>query len=131
VKYSKQRELILKTLRQLDTHPTAEELHVLVKRNLPSISLGTVYRNLGQLVDSKLVRKVEVAGSSSVRYEAKGEEHCHLICTECGSIIDATPQMFETIDVKVKAEVGFTVNNHGIILQGICKECQAKRKKPS
>lgn len=123
MKYSRQRELILETLRALENHPTAEELHEAVRRHMPSISLGTVYRNLNLLVDAGIIRKLESSGSASIRYDGRMDEHCHLICTSCGSIMDIDLGISARIDTAVREQAGFIVTEHGIVLKGICAEC--------
>jgi Fe2+ or Zn2+ uptake regulation protein len=126
LKYSRQRELILETLKQMTTHPTAEELYEEVKKQMSSVSLGTVYRNLALLVERDIVKKLEAAGSSSVRYEVNHHDHSHFICTKCGKVIDATDDMFERHDIKIKEDVGFTLFKSGTVYKGICKECSSK-----
>lgn len=123
MKYSRQRELILETLRSSEIHPTAEQLYVQTKKQMPSISLGTVYRNLNLLVELGMVRKVESAGSTSIRYDGRNDEHCHLVCSSCGKIMDIDVNMFTALDDKLKSETGFTVAEHGIILKGTCSAC--------
>jgi len=126
MKYSRQRELILETLRRAETHPTAEEIYTLVKSELPSISLGTVYRNLNLLVELRTIRKLVTAGNTSVRYDGRNDEHCHLVCTSCGTITDMDLSLFSPIDDALKAERNFTVTEHTIVLKGICTACSSQ-----
>lgn len=128
MKYSRQRELILDTLKESHSHPTAEELYTEVKKLLPSISLGTVYRNLNLLTEKGLIRKVESADSFSVRYDGRSDEHIHLLCTECNEMKDVDVDLFKLADEKIKEETGFTVLEHGVILRGVCKECALLKK---
>lgn len=123
MKYSRQRELILETLRHAHTHPTAEQLFVQVKKQMPSISLGTVYRNLNLLAEIGMIRRVESAGSTSIRYDGRNDEHCHLVCSSCGKIMDIDLEFFNGVDARLQQETGFMVAEHGIVLKGVCKEC--------
>lgn len=123
MKYSRQRELILETLRHAHTHPTAEQLFVQVKKQMPSISLGTVYRNLNLLAEIGMIRRVESAGSTSIRYDGRNDEHCHLVCSSCGKIMDIDLEFFNGVDARLQEETGFMVAEHGIVLKGVCKEC--------
>jgi Fur family peroxide stress response transcriptional regulator len=127
LKYSKQRELILETLKNAETHLTAEEIHLQVRRELPSVSLGTVYRNLSLLVELGHIRTLKAAGSLSVRYDGRTDEHCHLICTKCGKITDIDLDVFTPFDVLVYEKTGFSVDDHDLVLKGVCAEC-ANRK---
>ena len=126
MKYSRQRELILETLKKSEIHPTAEELYVKVKQKMPRISLGTVYRNLSLLVEKGDVRKLDAAGTNSVRYDGRNDEHCHLICSSCGKITDVDLGLFSAVDTKLQEETGFTVSEHSIVLKGLCAECSVK-----
>ncbi len=128
MKYSRQRELILETLRKAENHPTAEEIHALVKEQMHHVSLGTVYRNLNQLTEMGMVRKLETAGSTSIRYDGRNDEHCHLICTSCGSISDVDIDSLETLDSAMKHHAGFVVHQHEIVLKGLCSRCAQSRK---
>ena len=123
MKYSRQRELILETLRHAHTHPTAEQLFVQLKKQMPSISLGTVYRNLNLLAEIGMIRRVESAGSTSIRYDGRNDEHCHLVCSSCGKIMDIDLEFFNGVDARLQQETGFMVAEHGIVLKGVCKEC--------
>ena len=84
---SKQRNRILELLRSTDRHPTADWLYQQLKNEFPYLSLGTVYRNLGTLIEQGLVKKIHF-GSTFDRFEAKTQPHYHLICESCGNIID-------------------------------------------
>ncbi len=123
MKYSKQRELILETLKAFPRHPTAEELYSDLKKIMPNISLGTVYRNLNLLADLKQISRLESAGSNSIRYDARNDEHCHLICTECGKILDIGLEYFSPVDATLQNLLGFEVKEHGIVLKGRCTNC--------
>ncbi len=128
MRYSRQRELILETLKNFENHPTAEQLYLRVKDQLPTLSLGTVYRNLNLLVELGQIRKVESTGSASVRYDARKDEHCHLVCLSCNSIIDIDLDYFNSVDSKIKDEFNFTVTEHEVVLKGICSKCSSAEK---
>jgi len=124
MRYSRQRELIYETLESFDTHPTAEQIYLHVKKKMPSISLGTVYRNLNLLVELGKIRKVDSIDSSSTRYDARNDEHSHLYCLNCKKVIDIDLDFFKPIDAEIKKEFGFEVQEHDIVLKGICSDCQ-------
>lgn len=128
MKYSRQRELILETLRKAENHPTAEEIHASVKERMKHVSLGTVYRNLNQLSELGIIRKLETADSASIRYDSRNDEHCHLICTSCGAINDVDIDFLETLDTAMKHRTGFVVHQHEIVLKGLCSQCAKSRK---
>lgn len=124
MRYSSRRQLILDTLRSCTNHPTAEELYTMVREHMPSISLGTVYRNLNVLVDSDEIRKFEPPGQVKARYDAKREEHAHLVCRECNTVYDLNLPEVSSIDEKVETITGFYTEQRDIVLNGVCRSCR-------
>ena len=88
--HSRQREEILARLRSDPSHPTAAQLHGALQRELPKLSLGTVYRNLEILVADGAVRTVRGAPGGT-RYDGNAGPHDHFICERCRSITDVLP----------------------------------------
>ena len=84
-RYSRQRELIYEALRQTEQHPTAEMIYQWLKPANPSLSLGTVYRNLNLLADEGAIRRMAFPVE---RYDAKTMPHPHFCCDQCGAVYD-------------------------------------------
>jgi len=124
-RYSRQRERLLAILRSTETHPTAAWLYDRLKKEFPSLSLGTVYRNLAILIAQGLVRKID-AGSTFDRYEAKTTPHYHLICRTCGKIVDFEKRFFPEIDEEIRRATDFDIEGHRIDFFGTCSECRRK-----
>ena len=124
MRFSKQRQLILDTLKELPTHPTAEQLYEKVKVKMPSISLGTVYRNLSLLVEQEHIRRFDSPGEISVRYDGRNDDHSHLVCNVCKKVYDVDIETFKHLDDTLTNLTGFIVKEHDIVLKGVCKECQ-------
>ena len=89
---SKQRILILRTVEESYTHPTAEDVLAEARKEMPHLAVGTVYRNLQQLTEEGLVRKIEMP-QGGARYDRNYDNHAHFVCVYCGSIED-TPLPF-------------------------------------
>lgn len=85
--YSKQREIIVETLRHSTEHPTAETVYRTLKSDYPRLSLATVYRNLNQLCATGIIKKLHVADSPD-RFDGNIEPHYHLCCKVCKKVID-------------------------------------------
>ena len=85
---TRQRKVILEELQKVKTHPTAASLYTIVRRRMPKISLGTVYRNLELLNQLGMVRKLDFSGAEA-RYDGNVEEHDHLRCVCCMRVDDA------------------------------------------
>lgn len=84
---SKQRERILELLRGTESHPTANWLYGKLREEFPDLSMGTVYRNLGILLEQGLIKRIDF-GSTFDRFDANIAPHYHFICEECGTIVD-------------------------------------------
>lgn len=119
-----QRRVILEELRKVDTHPTADELYEMVRKRLPKVSLGTIYRNLDLLSSEGIIQKVQV-GNSQMRFDGNPNAHMHITCIHCGRVAD----IFHGPDTSAlcqEAQTEFTVLGCTVILRGICPECAAK-----
>ncbi|MCF8094921.1 MAG: transcriptional repressor, partial [Desulfobacteraceae bacterium] len=122
MRHTRQRKLIFDCLRQTNSHPTASEIYDRVRRDLPRISLGTVYRNLENLCSLGLARKIETFGGQK-RFDTTVEDHMHAICTRCGKVRDIKegPEI-NPEDLK-RIDSGFKITGVRIDVLGICPEC--------
>ncbi len=120
--YSKQRELILQTLRENRVHPTADEIYYMLKPDHPELSLATVYRNLNQLAANGIVKKIAVP-SGADRFDGTVLDHYHMICKGCGKVVDIPKQSVPEIDHSVSGETGCKITGHNIIFYGLCQNC--------
>ncbi len=123
MKYSKQREHILKTLRENVIHPTADEIYALARKEMPSLSLATVYRNLNQLAENGIIRRIDGL-DGSVHFDHNLCKHYHFICTKCNKVYDVTYDIAPDLADKVLAETGLFVESFDISLKGICPNCK-------
>jgi len=116
--------VILEELGKLHSHPTAAELYAVIRRRLPRISLGTVYRNLGLLAREGLVLKLDTGGAQK-RFDGNPRKHCHIRCIRCGRIDDLfedDPVPGVTIERIGKAS-GYEIRGHRVSFTGICPAC--------
>ncbi len=125
MKYSKQREQILETLRNNCIHPTAEQVYSLVKPELPNISLATVYRNLNQLAENGTILKIDSLDGTA-HFDYCREQHYHFICTKCNKVYDVPYNIAPDLAEKVREQTGLTVESCDVSLKGICPDCQKK-----
>ena len=123
---TRQRQVILEELRKLGSHPSASELYEAVRRRLPRISLGTVYRNLELLARSGRIQKLEVAGSPS-RFDGNLARHCHVRCVRCGRIDDVDEVRAGFRGGDPKGLNGYDVIGHRLEFTGICPACKLAR----
>ena len=128
VRYSRQRELIRQTVRSHPSHPTADEVFAMVREVCPNISLATVYRNLNFLAEEGSIRKIPTENGPD-RFDGREPEHYHLICTQCGRVIDIGAEVFREIAEGIFEENGFVMSSQRLIIYGICEDCNQKQKK--
>jgi Fe2+ or Zn2+ uptake regulation protein len=117
---SKQRERLLNNLQCRHDHPTACQLYDSVKKDLPKISLGTVYRNLKLLCRAGLIREIPVKGEPS-HFDADIDRHYHLRCLKCGKISDVSTDCI-SVEISMKTD-GCCVTNCVVSLEGYCEAC--------
>ena len=122
---SRQRDRILEALRQTRSHPTAKWLYDRIRRQFPSLSLGTVYRNLAILQKQGLVVKLGLE-SGFQRYEAKILPHHHFVCERCGSVADLELTLDRSVIQKLRQTTGLRTTRYEIRLFGICERCAGK-----
>ncbi len=123
---SRQRDMIMDLLRSTDIHPTADWLYNQLKRKFPSLSLGTVYRNLSILTEQGFVQKI-ASGNTFNRFEANASPHYHLICEKCGKVEDFEMNIYQELNDKANRLTGFNVERHRIEFFGICPACRKKK----
>ena len=83
-----QRQVILEETNKDQTHPTADEIYERVRKKLPRISMGTVYRNLEILSSCGIIHRLE-PGLPQMRFDCNTRDHYHITCVQCGKIEDA------------------------------------------
>ncbi len=119
---SKQREVVLEELRNMKTHPTAAELHDVVRERLPRISLGTVYRNLELLAGGGLVRKLEHGGGRA-RFDGDLEQHLHVVCVACGGVEDVAGTPADVNANDLATPDGYQIFGLRVEFSGLCPDC--------
>lgn len=122
--YSRQREIILDTLKENAVHPTAEYLYSVLKKENPKISLATLYRNLNQLAEYGVIKKIDGLEPSS-HYDHNTHAHYHFICDNCKKIYDINSDIAPELVQRAETETDFQILGHDIVFHGICKECKA------
>ena len=127
VRMTKQRQIILDTLRKTCTHPTADELYHKVRKTLPHISLGTVYRNLETLNNMGLITRL-LFGGGQMRFDGNIETHHHVSCRYCNRIEDIPEDAVTTLAISPDAMEGFSMLGHELYFVGVCNSCKEKKE---
>jgi Fur family peroxide stress response transcriptional regulator len=118
-----QRQIILDAIKKVNAHPTIDEIYAEIHKKHPSISKTTVYRNLRQIAENKIIRQVSLPDGLE-RYDVRTDQHYHFKCKDCGSIFDVDIKYLEGINDEVQGKYGVQVDNHDIIFLGICPKCK-------
>ena len=126
-----QRKVIVDELRKLKCHPTADELYEVVRKRLPRISLGTVYRNLEQLSQAGIIQKLETAGKQR-RFDGDLRKHYHFRCECCGAVVDIEDERLDAAALRI-AELLPRLGADGFHLElsGRCVGCRSVEREVS
>jgi Fur family ferric uptake transcriptional regulator len=116
------RRAILEEVRRSATHPTADEVYQEVRKGLPRVSLGTVYRNLEALARHGFIRVVDGAGGRR-RYDRALDEHCHVQCRSCGRIEDFHLDPSLSIEDLIQEHCEFEIEECRVNFVGVCPDC--------
>ena len=117
-----QRKLTLDAVQKLQNHPTADEVYAQVAAEHPSISRGTIYRNLNQLAESGEIRDLKVPGGAD-RFDHIPTEHYHIRCAVCGRIFDVDMDYIPDLDQNIRDTHGFRFTGYDLMFRGICPGC--------
>jgi Fur family ferric uptake transcriptional regulator len=124
LRQTRQREVILSIVRSTMDHPTAEWVHRQTRRRLPRISLGTVYRNLKELVDEGTIRELH-SGGEPARFDGNTSRHYHIRCVDCGRVNDLPISVDHRLEEEARRAVDYRIVGHQVEVQGVCPACAA------
>ncbi|MCG6909228.1 MAG: transcriptional repressor [Deltaproteobacteria bacterium] len=124
---TRQRMVILEELRSRNDHPSADELYERVRKRLPRISLGTVYRNLEVLCQLGEIQKLELSGSLK-RYDGVCSKHYHIRCVQCDRVDDAPIAPLNQIEDELYEATVYEIIGHNLEFTGLCPECTRKSR---
>ena len=122
---TRQRQVILEELQKLTSHPTAVALYDIVRRRLPKISLGTVYRNLELLARAGMILRLDFAGGEA-RFDGNLAPHDHLRCLQCGRVDDLSACPLDLSEGAANDWGGYEILGHRLEFFGLCPRCRGK-----
>jgi Fur family transcriptional regulator, ferric uptake regulator len=111
------------------SHPTADEIYDAVRRRLPRISLGTVYRNLETMAAQGLIQRLHLAGRQ-LRFDHDPKVHHHIRCEECGALADVSLKAPASLREMVEDASGYEISEVRLQLLGVCPKCRGRRVSP-
>ncbi len=128
VRITPQRHAILEFLISSESHPTADEIYKALEKDFPNMSVATVYNNLRVFRNTDLVKELTY-GDASSRFDFVTHDHYHIICDQCGSIVDFHHPGLEEVERLASHMTGFKVNSHRLEVYGVCPECETQASK--
>ena len=123
LKYSKQREIIEKTVKSYVPHPSAGEVYDYLHPLYPNLSLGTVYRNLTLLSEKGVIRKLHMPDGSD-RFDGVTADHAHVVCGRCGKVMDIETPPASGLEDLVLEKTGYVMTGTQLLITGICQTCR-------
>ena len=128
---TRQREAVLRAALASGEHPTADMIYAAVRRELPRVSLGTVYRNLQRLVAEGRISltPLQDTGERSARFDPETRPHDHFVCQRCKRIHDVEREGSGAVDLRRLEREGFQVTSHTLAVYGICPRCVESSRK--
>ena len=119
-----QRQVIYEAVLDSHDHPTPELIYEQVRQRIPSISLGTVYKNIRTFLDSGVLKEVTLH-HGSLRLESNMTSHHHLVCSSCKAIFDVEESAVAPVQLKTNVPAGFSIKECRVEFVGLCKSCQS------
>ncbi len=123
MKFSRQREMILNQVKQFPVHPTADQVYTALKADNPSLSLGTVYRNLNLLSEMGELLKIRIADGSD-RFDGRTDAHYHMVCDKCSRVFDVELSELDGLNDTVSSKYGHRLTVITLNLNGVCCDCE-------
>jgi Fe2+ or Zn2+ uptake regulation protein len=120
-----QREAIYRLLAATGLHPSPEAIYARVRRKIPSLSLGTVYKNIRVFIDAGLVREVSPL-HETLRLDANLTPHHHLVCARCKKVEDLPADGLEPVRFRGRLPRGFQPQRTVVEVVGLCAACAPK-----
>ncbi|MBF0706957.1 MULTISPECIES: peroxide-responsive transcriptional repressor PerR [Bacillales] len=126
VRITPQRHAILEHLIQSMSHPTADEIYKSLEGKFPNMSVATVYNNLRVFKEIGLVKELTY-GDASSRFDCVTTDHYHIICDDCGKIVDFHYPGLDEVETLAEQVTGFRVGDHRMEIYGKCPDCQQSK----
>lgn len=118
-----QSSLVFDMVNKLQNHATADEIYNEIVKDYPTISRGTVYRNLQRLCEMGEIRKTEIPGGAD-RFDHLCYDHYHARCEKCGRVFDVDMDYIPDLEKSIRDGHGFTFTGYDIVFKCICPKCK-------
>lgn len=126
VRITEPRKAIIQFLIETTSHPTADDIYQHLLPTFKDISLATIYNNVKLLVAHGIIQEL-VYGDGAAHYDYSIQDHYHLMCRQCGKIVDLFYPILTDVEAFAAKETNFEIHNHRLEVYGLCPECQKIR----
>ncbi len=120
-----QREMIVEAIAHQGDHINADEIFTLIQKRTRSVNLATVYRTLDLLVEQGLANRINLAEGRVFYATHQHGPHIHLVCRQCGQVVDADQEMLSAFNHQLRSDYRFAADLQHISVLGLCSQCQA------
>ncbi|MFW5894251.1 MAG: Fur family transcriptional regulator [Verrucomicrobiota bacterium] len=124
-RHSRQRQAVYEAVQASDCHPTADDVFEIVRRRLPRVSLGTVYRNLEVLAEDGEILRLDATGGQR-RYDRTTKNHYHVRCERCGRVDDVGGDERLVDDDSHALDTDYEITGMRVSFTGVCPSCQSE-----
>ena len=122
-----QREVVLRAVKSLHNHPSADEVYAYVTKECPNIGRGTVYRNLNILAEDGELRKAQATDGPD-RFDHNLMDHYHVTCVHCGKMYDVDMEVISDVEERIHDKHGIKYLGYDILFKGVCPACQKEHE---
>jgi len=125
IRVTAQRVGILAALSEVSGHPSAQQVHERASVDLPGLNMATVYRTLYRMQEVGLVDLFSTAtGVQRFAYRDPENPHAHLVCSQCGAVLELSPDLFQPLADSLLSQRGFELDARHVVLSGRCRSCR-------
>lgn len=124
---SGRRAIIRSLITASNHHVTADELVARVQTDHPDVHRSTVYRTLDSLEDLGVIHRIAL-GSGGAVFHLVDRAHHHVVCTECGSVLEVSATTLAPALTRIEADTGYAVDGGHVVVSGICPTCRARHR---
>lgn len=125
IRLTPQRHELINILSKGNKHWTVEDLYQLLNESMPSVSITTVYNNIKLFCEIGLVKEIQF-GESLSKYEWKKEDHYHIVCSNCGEMVDVWYPALKEVELFAQSISKFNISSHNLQFYGTCRNCEQK-----
>jgi Fur family peroxide stress response transcriptional regulator len=127
VRFTTQRKIIYEIVSDSSDHPTVADIIERLRTRRFNIAYATVYNSLRYLTEKGLIRELKLEGDAS-RYDARIEEHQHIVCTSCGKVDEVLTESPQDWLNRVASETGYLLIEEQFLFKGVCAKCRDLKK---